>query len=379
MNNPDTHRRRGLTRRAAPLLAAALVGGLAAGGVVAFADTFEGDTTTVVRESSPATGALSFASSRGASVQEIYRKAAPGVVKITASSGGSSAAPFGFGGQGDALGSGFVIDTEGHVVTNYHVVENADSVKVSFSNKDELDATVVGSDPSTDLALLKVESEHLLTPLPLGDSSALTVGDDVLAIGNPFGLERTVTAGIVSALGRRIEAPNDFAIDDAIQTDAALNSGNSGGPLLDAAGRVIGVNSQIASQSGGNVGIGYAVPVNTLRSVVQELLADGKVERAYLGIQMQTVTAELAQSLSLGEAKGVFVSSVRSDSPAEQAGVRGGEDGDVITAIDGKPVTTAEALSAAVAAKDPGDSVTLVVRRNGATERLSVTLGERPS
>ncbi|MBA3332031.1 MAG: trypsin-like peptidase domain-containing protein [Actinobacteria bacterium] len=328
IQDPQPRRRAGgALRRAVPLLAAAAGGG--------------GNT---------------LARSGSLSVQEIYRRSAAGVVKVTAGSSGA-------GGR-LGFGSGFVTDADGYIVTNYHVVEDSSTVSVGFDDDSELSATVVGTDPSTDLALLKVEPEQPLTALPLGDSNALTVGDDVVAIGNPFGLERTVTAGIVSALGRRIQAPDSFGIEDAIQTDAALNSGNSGGPLLDASARVIGVNSQIASENGGNVGIGYAVPVNTVRDVVRELKADGKVERAYLGIRMETADG------------GARVTEVRDSSPAERAGV---ERGQVVLAADGEAIATVEELGSAVAAKKPGDTLTLRVRRDGSTENITVTLGERPS
>jgi len=346
-------RGRGGLRWVVPLLAAAAVGGATAFGVVA-ATGEDGGTTTIVREAAPSGGGSTLARSGSLSVQEIYRRSAAGVVKITAGSPGS----------GGGLGSGFVTEADGYIVTNYHVVQDASTVTVGFDDDSELQATVVGTDRSSDLALLKVEPEQPLTALPLGDSNALTVGDDVVAIGNPFGLERTVTAGIVSALGRRIQAPDSFGIEDAIQTDAALNSGNSGGPLLDASGRVIGVNSQIASENGGNVGIGYAVPVNTVRYVVRELKADGKVERAYLGIRMETADG------------GARVTEVRDSSPAERAGV---ERGQVVLAADGEAIATVEELGSAVAAKKPGDTLTLRVRRDGSTENITVTLGERPS
>src|ERR671936_729077 len=215
--------------------------------------------------------------------------------------------------ESQALGSGFVIDKSGHVVTNYHVVEGASKVEVSFSGNDEMPATVVGTDPSTDIAVLRIKraQSRSLTPLDLGNSSAVRVGDAVVAIGNPFGLERTVTAGIVSALQREITAPNGFAIDEVIQTDAAINKGNSGGPLLNADGQVIGVNSQIESESGGNVGIGFAIPINTVKDVVSQLIEHGKVEHAYIGVEMTTVTRELASNVRLPADHGVLVERVR--------------------------------------------------------------------
>jgi len=358
--------------RIASLLAAGLAGGAIAAGAVTLLDGEEARTTTVVQTDSG--GASSLVSQRSLPAQEIYRRSSPGVVKITAR--GSTGR---FGSGGESLGSGFVIDGEGRVVTNHHVVADAETVEVSFSNHEEVEARVIGTDPSTDLALLQVETKRTLSPLPLGDSGKLTVGDDVVAIGNPFGLERTLTAGVVSALGRRIEAPDGFGIEDAIQTDAALNSGNSGGPLLDSFGRVIGVNSQIAGGTGGNVGIGYAVPVNTVKEVVRELLAEGEVQRAYLGIEMQTLTDELAEALGIDERKGVLVANVREGSPAERAGLRGGQDGDVIVSVDGKPVDSADELSSVVASKEPGETLTLEFHRKGKTEELRVKLERRPA
>src|SRR3990170_2120086 len=230
----------------------------------------------------------------------LTRLASPGVVQITASSSGVQSDPS--GGQfqtppQQALGSGFVIDKAGHIVTNYHVVEGANDIEVSFSNQDTLTAKVVGTDPSTDLALLQVNaSSRALSPLPLANSDKVRVGDQVVAIGNPFGLERTVTAGIVSALQRAVTAPNRYTIDHVIQTDAPINRGNSGGPLLNVRGEVIGVNSQIETGGGttGNVGIGFAVPSNTVKTVVAQLMKAGRVERAYIGIRASSVTRDLA-------------------------------------------------------------------------------------
>ena len=372
-------RRAGVPRAVRWVVAAALI---AAAAVLAVLATARGGDEAPPRSAAAATGgggtaAGATAAGRELSVEEIYRRAAPGVVLVRA---GGEADSFPFGDRRGALGSGFVIDGEGRIVTNYHVVAGADSVTVGFSDEEEVEAEVVGSDPSSDLALLDVDVRAAeLTTLPLGDSASVGVGEDVVAIGNPFGLERTVTAGVVSALGRRIEAPDGFAIEDAIQTDAALNSGNSGGPLLNARSEVIGVNSQIETRTGGNVGIGYAVPVNTVKEVVRELLEDGEVERAYLGISMQDVTEELARRLGLPTTSGVLVTAVREGSPAERAGLRGGENGDVVTRADGRAVESSEDLAAIVASKEPGERIELELRRGGATETVTVTLGERPS
>ena len=249
----------------------------------------------------PSTGA------RGIDVAEIYRRSAPGVVQITSTSSGvvghrSPSATSCRARTQQALGSGFVIDKDGHIVTNYHVVDGATRSRSASRTRTPSRRRVVGTDPSTDLALLEVDADaKALTPLALADSDNVEVGDPVVAIGNPFGLERTVTAGIVSALQREVRAPNNFTIDHVIQTDAPINSGNSGGPLIDADGRVIGVNSQIETGNGGggNVGIGFAVPSNTVKSVVAQLLDDGRVDRAYLGVTLQDVDAEVAGVLKL--------------------------------------------------------------------------------
>jgi S1-C subfamily serine protease len=301
---------------------------------------------------------------------QIYDRAWRSVVELAAS-GGSGVA--------SAQGSGFVYDESGHIVTNQHVVAGATSVAVSFWNGVELDATVVGTDPSTDLAVLRVDaSKSLLRPLRLGDSSALAVGDPVLAFGSPFGLEGTVTAGIVSALHREMTAPNNFTITNTIQTDAAINHGNSGGPLLDRRGRVIGVNAQIESESGGSDGVGFAIPSNTVRSIVRQLIATGEVEHAYLGIRM----AQLPD--------GVAVTEVLPGTPAEEAGlhpatgtttVDGQEQptgGDIVVEFDGEKVTSAVALQSAVDARRPGDTVPITVVRDGARRTLEVTLAVRP-
>jgi S1-C subfamily serine protease len=273
------------------------------------------------------------------------------------------------------------------------VIEGASKVEVSFSGNDEMPATVIGRDPSTDIAVLRIKRAQgrALTPLELGNSDVVRVGDAVVAIGNPFGLERTVTAGIVSALQREITAPNGFAIDRVIQTDAAINRGNSGGPLLNADGRVIGVNSQIESESGGNVGIGFAVPINTVKDVVSQLLENGKVDHAYIGVEMATITRELASNVRLPVDQGVLIQRVRTDSPAAQAGLRGGTTqvvvdgesylvgGDVITKADGQPIESAEQLRSVVTSRQPGDEISLEVHRQNETKEVTVKLGRQPN
>jgi putative serine protease PepD len=307
------------------------------------------------------------ASASAPTIGDVYARAHASVVEITVTTS-AAIAPMADSGTAEAQGSGFVYDTSGHVVTNAHVVEGAQAVQVTFSNGKTYDATVVGRDASTDLAVLKVDAPaSLLVPLTLGDSSEVAVGDTVVAIGSPFGLENSVTAGIVSALGRSMEAPNGFTINGSIQTDAAINHGNSGGPLLDLSGRVIGVNAQIASESGGNEGVGFAIPSNTVGSIAKQLIADGSVQHAYLGVSVTQPS---------GDAAGVQVAEVRSGSPAEEAGLAVG---DVITSVDGKVVTSTEELQGAVDAKQPGDSMIVDYLRNEASRTVTVTLGTRPS
>ena len=289
-----------------------------------------------------------------------------------------------------------MIDRAGHVLTNAHVVDGAEKIEVTLGDLDSsqpVSARVVGEDPSTDVALLEVDApSDQLHPLALGDSSQLQVGDSVVAIGNPFGLDRTVTTGIVSALQREIRAPNGFTINNVIQTDAAINPGNSGGPLLGADGRVIGINSQIESAGGGgNVGIGFAVPINTADEVVQQLLDDGTVEHAFLGISGADVTPQLADALNLPVEQGALVQSVVSGGPADEAGVKGGgatvtvggqrvrAGGDVITAIDGEAVTGMDDVIGVVNEKQPGDEVELSLADGDRKRTVTVTLGDRPA
>ena len=373
---------------------------MALGGVALTGD-LGGGTTTVVRTSPAPTPTAQVAGSSRLTVAEIYTRAAPGVVQITSSTGvqedTSSAFPFDAPQlQPDqALGSGFVVDKAGHIVTNYHVIEGADQIEVSFSNKDTLRATLVGSDPSTDIAVLRVAaSSRGLTPLELGDSGGVRVGAPVVAIGNPFGLARTATAGIVSAVQERtITAPNGYPIDHVIQTDAPINSGNSGGPLLNDRAQVIGVNTQIASAQGsmGNVGIGFAVPSNTVREVVMQLIETGAVDRAYLGIVGSTVTDELARVFRLPVDSGVLVEDVVAGTAAAKAGLKGGTDstivagesytlgGDVIVALAGKRVASLEELRDRLASQKPGRTVKLQVYRGARSLTVDVKLGRQPT
>jgi S1-C subfamily serine protease len=309
-------------------------------------------------------------------------------IRATGVSGDS---PFGLPDQqGTASGSGFVVSKDGYVVTNNHVVEGADNVTVQFGDDGEtVKADVKGTDPSSDLAVLKVETDSSkLHPVPLGNSSGVNVGDPAVAIGNPFGVGRTVTTGIVSAVGRDIDAPNGFTITDAIQTDASINPGNSGGPLLDANGRVIGVNSQIATGGGrGSVGIGFAVPVNTLKRVLPQLRQGGEVERAFLGVSTTDLTSEARESLNLPVKDGALVAGVTDGSPADKAGLRGARTqttdglpigGDIIVEIDGRKVDGSEDVLAAVEAKKPGDSIDVTYYRGDDKRTAKIELTERP-
>ncbi len=375
-------------------MAAVLAAGLAGGGAALAVGSalWDGGTTTVVQQAEQGdVPAANFQRDGSAeSVGQIYRQAAAGVVQITSQV--VSEDPF-FGEQrGQSLGSGFVIDTDGHIVTNYHVVQGADEVYVNFTQNDRLKAKIVGTDPSTDIALLQIDASHkrALSPLELGNSDTVRVGDQVVAIGNPFGLDRTVTAGIVSALQRQIQSPSGFTIDKVIQTDAAINKGNSGGPLLNAEGQVIGVNSQIATAgSEGNVGIGFAVPVNTVKKVVTDLMETGRVDHAYLGVSLQDIGPDVAKLFNV-PTEGVLIARVERGGPADKAGLRGGDTsvvvdgtsyilgGDVILEADGKKVESADALRSLIAAKSSGDRLGLTIRRGDEERDVTVTLGRQP-
>jgi S1-C subfamily serine protease len=380
----------------AALVASAALGGVVAVGAVALLGGLESTTTVVTETAAAPTSRLAPASGDALSVNEIYERAASGVVRINATNKSTSTGSTDpFGGQDSALGSGFVIDKTGHIVTNYHVVRDAGEVTVSFSNRDTVKADVVGTDPSTDLAVLRVKTAaSALTPLPIGNSDRVLVGDPVVAIGNPFGLDRTVTSGIVSALQRLITAPNRFTIDHVIQTDAPINPGNSGGPLLNARGQVIGVNTQIETGSGtsatGNVGIGFAVPSNTVKDAVAQILRTGQVDHAYLGISGQALTEDVADTYNLPVKAGVLVESVLDESGADKAGLQGGKTdvvvagqtyvlgGDIIVAYDGKKISSIEELRDAISGKKPGDKVKLVIYRDANKTSVTVTLGRQP-
>ena len=348
--------------------------------------------TTVIQ--SPVAQSASSEEGQGITVNDIYKRDGPGVVFIRAEVTQQTDSPFGMPQQqqGTATGSGFVLDKDGNILTNAHVVDGASKIEVSFSDNKTLTAKLVGKDTSTDVALLKVNPGGLdLKPLSLGDSSKLEVGDSVVAIGNPFGLDRTVTTGIVSALQRKLDAPNGFTISNVIQTDAAINPGNSGGPLLDSQGRVVGINSQIATggNGGGSVGIGFALPINTVKKISAQLKDRGKVDHAFLGVTGVAITKSMSSNLNLPTDQGVLVQ--QTTGPAKKAGVKGGDTqvsiggadvvlgGDVLSKIDGKTVKSMDDVIKVVDSHDPGDQVTLELVRGKDKRTAKVTLGNRPA
>ncbi|MGH2978734.1 MAG: S1C family serine protease [Solirubrobacterales bacterium] len=385
-----------LTGAARNPFVAGLLGGLVVlvFGVIAVAAGWVGDEKTTVVQAPVSSTVGNAGEGQGLTVNEIYRRDGPGVVFISAEVTRREESPFGFPQEqrGQATGSGFVIDEDGHVLTNAHVVEGASKIEVKFSDENTVDARLLGRDSSTDVALLKVSANRkLLKPLALGDSSKVEVGAAVVAIGNPFGLDRTVTTGIVSALQRKLEAPDGFTISNVIQTDAAINPGNSGGPLLDSLGRVIGINSQIATGAagGGSIGIGFAVPINTAKEVSDQLREKGRVEHAFLGITGLSITRSMAENLNLPTDAGVLVQ--QATGPAARAGVKGGDTqvslggatlqlgGDVLVMIDGQPVKSMDDVIRVVDSKKPGDEVTLELRRGEQKRTVKVKLGNRPA
>jgi S1-C subfamily serine protease len=398
------HRGAGLKKLALIVLAAALAGGLAGGALEsalggsgeeaagAEASTSQGRTQPL--QSTPT--AQSAVPTRALSAEEIYRRDAPGVVVITATQTQQVApTPFTPGQKEEVrvLGSGFVIDRSGDIVTNDHVVANATGVRVGFSNNATYPAKVLGGDASTDVAVVRVDAPaSALHALTWADSSRVEVGDPVYAIGNPFGLDRTLTNGIVSATGRDIQAPNGLAIQRALQTNAAINHGNSGGPLIDRFGRVIGINSQIESGGvNGNVGVGFAVPSDTARAVAAQLISSGHVEHAWLGVAVEDIVPELSSVLKGIPEHGVLIVDVRPGSPAAKAGLRAGHEtvtvggesavvgGDAIVSLNGAAVDSSNRLVALLAAHKPGDQVQLGIVRNGQSKAVTVTLGNAPS
>ncbi len=372
-----------MKKRTEVMVAGALVAGLGAGGFaigrltqmpLAGANTMGNAATPTVNGSLP-----SFA--------DLAAKFSPTVVNIkvtkiepVADDGSPFGEGFPFPGFGapaprgperrQGAGSGFIIRKDGLIITNNHVVENAQQISVTLSDKQEYKAKLVGRDPKTDLAIIKIDAKSDLPAAPLGNSATLRVGEWVMAVGNPFGLSNTVTAGIVSAKGRAIGAG---PYDDYIQTDAPINPGNSGGPLFNAAGEVVGINTAIFSQSGGNVGIGFAVPINQAKALLPELESKGSVSRAWLGVSIQPMTPELARSLNVDKARGALVAEVNDKSPAEKAGIKRG---DVIVAYDGKNVDQSASLPALVASSAVGKTVPLEILRDGKSQTLNVTLAK---
>jgi len=360
--------------------------------------------TTVVEQQVAGTSMATTALTSGTlTPAQIYQKYAQGVVEIIAtfsSAGQSSYGPFGGTQTQKALGSGFVVSKDGYILTNAHVVsDNGQTVKTvevifktTGSQTKRVTGTVVGADSTSDVALIKVDPAKAgnLDPIPLGDSSTVQPGEAVVAIGNPLGYAFSITEGIVSATNRNLQSPNGSIIANGIQTDAAINEGNSGGPLIDSSGKVIGINEQIASQSGGNQGLGFAVPIDSAANVVDQLKKTGTVTYAWLGIEGQTIGPDVAKALSLKTSAGVLVANVTAGSPAAEAGIKGGSKqqvlqgqvfivgGDIITALDGQSLTSMEQLAAAIAAHKPGDQVALTVVSGASTGNVKVTLGQRP-
>jgi S1-C subfamily serine protease len=374
-----------LSGAAGGLAVAAVGGALLLTGVI---ETGADEPSTIVQ--TPVTKPAADESGSAMTVGEIYERVSPGVVFIEAQ-GVTSESPFGLPQRGGvASGSGFVLDREGSILTNAHVVEGAREVTVTFGEQ-QVPAKVVGVDLSSDLAVLEVdpdEVEQPLQPLVLAESEQVEVGDPTVAIGSPFGFESTVTTGIVSALQRQIQAPNGFQIDAVIQTDASINPGNSGGPLLDAQGRVIGINSQIATGgASGSTGVGFAVPTSTAKEVIPQLEEDGEVERAFLGVTTTDVTETLAEDLELPVDQGALVQDVVPGGPSDDAGIRAGDQqtaqgltagGDIIVTVDGQPITESADVAAAIADDEPGETIEVELYRGDEQQSVEVELGKRP-
>ena len=323
---------------------------------------------------------------------DLYEKYSPGVVNIT-----NTTLSYDFFLRPvpeSGTGSGAILDTEGHIVTNYHVVENAQRLEVTLADKSKHNARISGTDPNTDLAVIQIQaSRNQLTPIPLGTSKGLQVGQKVLAIGNPFGLERTLTTGIVSAVGRPVQVTQTSVLEDMVQTDAAINHGNSGGPLLNSSGEIIGITSVILSPSdSGNIGIGFAIPADTVRRITSDLISIGHVRRPYLGVV--TISLKdypgLADALRLNTDRGLLIVQLLSNGPAARAGIRGPREqvrignrnlpvgGDVILALQGREVDSRSELTAAIDRLKPGDRVSVTVLRDGRKMDISAVLEEAP-
>jgi len=367
-----------------------IIGGAIAGGAIALAvangstTTHSVTTTTVVQPSSAPAVPTSFSSGRPETINQIYRAVGPGVVDITTSSTQNTGGVFGFGQsqQTEGEGAGVVFDKKGDIITDEHVVSGANKITVTFPNQVKASATVVGSDTGADLAVIRVQGvpASQLHPLTIGDSNAVQVGDSVIAIGSPFGLPNTVTAGIVSAVGRTINAPNQFTIPNAIQTDAPINPGNSGGPLLNAAGEVIGLNDQIETNNtngqgeGSSSGVGFATPSSSDARIAREIIATGQAHNAYVGVSLDPTVSGGAAIAKNSSTTGA--SPIVPGSPAAKAGL---EAGDLITAVNGTPVASVNQFVATIANYAPGDTVTLTVNRNGQSKSIKVTLGAQPA
>ena len=319
----------------------------------------------------------------------VYEKVADGVVNVTSTAMQMDFFFNAFPTQGS--GSGSIIDTKGHILTNHHVVANAQKLEVTLADGSKWPAKLVGSDPDNDLAVIKIEvPKEKLKVIPMGDSKNLKIGQKVLAIGNPFGLQRTLTTGIVSSLGRTIRSEVGTLIEDVIQTDAAINPGNSGGPLLNSEGEIVGINSAIISPTGGSVGIGFAIPVNTAKRVVPELISKGYVTYPYIGATIQSLIPEMAKFLKLKIERGAMISEVVKGGPADKAGLKGGNQrvqvgnmivlvgGDIVVKADQREVKTNDELIHYIREKKPGDTVLLKVFRKDSFTNMKVTLGERP-
>jgi S1-C subfamily serine protease len=380
-------------------LVSGIVGGLvvlAIGGTLIGTGVINtGDTRREIIREVPSRGApLSTAGdTKSLSVADIYRRSAAGVVFVSARVVTQTNSPFGFPleQEGLATGSGFVLDKDGFILTNAHVVEGAKTASVRFEEGGDLvDARVVGRDLSTDIAVLKVDpGDAKLKPLPLGSSNRVEVGDPAIAIGNPFGYDRTVTTGIISALQRQIRAPNGFTIGHVIQTDAPINPGNSGGPLLNARGQVIGINSQIATAgSRGSVGIGFAVPINTAKKVIPQLERNGRILHSYLGVTTYPLSKDLAAAMNLPIERGALVQEVAPGGPASRAGLKAGKihtdqgiilGGDIIVEVDGEKVTKPDDVASAISDNQPGEAVDVKFYRGNDVMTKHVKLGTRPA
>ena len=319
-------------------------------------------------------------------VTDIVRRLSPGVTLVT--TGGRPGTPDALSGS---LGTGFLVDRDGHILTNAHVVGDETDVDVTFENGEELPAKVLGRDEALDVAVLKIASIPAgAAIIPLGSIRTLQVGDPLVAIGNPLGYRQTVTTGIVSALKRTIDSPNDTTIQNVIQTDAAINQGNSGGPLIDRQGRVVGINSQIATEGGGNLGIGFAVPIDTVKPVADSIIRTGTAQHAWIGIVGASLTPEIARANDLAGRRGVMVVDLDDRGPAKKAGLKGAtsgtenspdavpKGGDVIVSVDGRAINDMGDVSLAIASKAVGAEVDMTVLRDGAEKRLRITLADRP-